>query len=140
MFIQSREILDKKSLFVAYLITVSSDKDVRRIMMIRNLWHHQISQAKLKIRQSQSSSPSHSISAYRFVGLKSKKIGLNQDDFTVKTAYDDDGEKWAGKRILEVLEQTWVSCFDSFVLLIVFNQVKRLTHSLSYRAGTAELC
>ncbi|TIB70111.1 hypothetical protein E3P77_00027 [Wallemia ichthyophaga] len=73
---------DKKSLFVAYLIPVSSDKD------------------------SQSSSPSHSISAYRFVGLKSKKIGLNQDDFTVKTAYDDDGEKWAGKRILEVLEQT----------------------------------
>ncbi|EIM24190.1 ribosomal protein S5 domain 2-like protein [Wallemia mellicola CBS 633.66] len=93
-FIQSREIVDRGSLFIANICSVTSDKDT--IAQI-----NQIAQAKYQLRQSRNSEPTHSITAYRYLGLKPRKSGLSEDDFTLKSGYDDDGEKYAGKRILE---------------------------------------
>lgn len=41
--------------------------------------------------------------------LKPGMTGLGgEDDFEVVSAYDDDGEKWAGGRVLNIMKQTGV--------------------------------
>ena len=48
---------------------------------------------------------SHEISAWRFMVLKEGKTGLGgPDDFKLESGCDDDGEQWAGGKLLKVME------------------------------------
>lgn len=49
---------------------------------------------------------SHEMFAWRVVSTKAGKDGSSQDDFVVKSAFDDDGEKMGGQKILSTLEAT----------------------------------
>jgi len=92
----SQEIRDRKSAFVAYIIPA---KDVS-----------QVKDAVAYIRRTHASRPpAHEVAAWRFMALKPGVTGLGgEDDFEVVSAYDDDGEKWAGGRVLGMMKQAGV--------------------------------
>ena len=92
----SQEIRDRKSAFVAYIIPV---KDA-----------YQVKDAIAYIRRIHAGRPpAHEVAAWRFMTLKPGMTGLGgEDDFEVVSAYDDDGEKWAGGRVLNIMKQTGV--------------------------------
>jgi len=92
----SQEIRDRKSAFVAYIIPV---KDAS-----------QVKDAVAHIRRMHASRPpAHEITAWRFMTLKPGMTGLGgEDDFEVVSAYDDDGEKWAGGKVLNIMRQAGV--------------------------------
>ena len=89
----SQEIRDRGSTFVASIYRasgVASAKDAVRHH--KNIVHG-------------SHKATHEISAWRVMALKSGRDGLGgPDDFELSTGYNDDGEDYAGKRILKVLE------------------------------------
>lgn len=99
----SQEIRDRKSAFVAYIIPVKDASQVR--------------DAVAHIRRTHASRPpAHETAAWRFMSLKSGMTGLGgEDDFEVVSAYDDDGEKWAGGRVLNIMKQTAV--MDAVVIV-----------------------
>lgn len=92
----SQEVRDRKSAFVAYIIPVTEASQVRS--------------AVAYIRRTHASRPpAHEIAAWRLMTLKSGMTGLGgEDDFEVVSSYDDDGEKWAGGRVLSIMKQTGV--------------------------------
>ena len=92
----SQEIRDRSSAFVASITPV---KDAS-----------QVKDAIAHIRRTHASRPpAHEIAAWRFMTLKPGKTGLGgEDDFEVVSAFDDDGEKWAGGRVLNIMKQTGV--------------------------------
>ncbi|KAJ3290640.1 hypothetical protein HK104_006628 [Borealophlyctis nickersoniae] len=48
----------------------------------------------------------HLISAYRVLTPKPGRTGAaSPDDFTIAQEWDDDGERWAGKAVMRVLEE-----------------------------------
>ncbi|KAK7676755.1 hypothetical protein QCA50_020278 [Cerrena zonata] len=89
----SQEIRDRGSTFVANIFQAPSLDDARRaIDYLRNVTHS-------KRRAT------HEISAWRCMSLKGGKSGLGgPDDFEVASGSDDDGEKYAGGRILKVMQ------------------------------------
>jgi len=99
----SQEIRDRKSAFVAYIISV---KDAS-----------QVKDAVAHVRRTHASRPpAHQVAAWRFMTLKPGMTGLGgEDDFEVVSAYDDDGEKWAGGRVLNIMKQTGV--MDAVVIV-----------------------
>ena len=99
----SQEIRDRKSAFVAYVLPV---KDVS-----------QVKDAAAYIRRTHASRPpAHEVAAWRFMAPKPGMTGLGgEDDFEVVSAYDDDGEKWAGGRVLNIMKQTGV--MDAVVIV-----------------------
>jgi len=99
----SQEIRDRKSAFVAYVIPVKDTSQVR--------------DAVAHIRRTHASRPpAHEIVAWRFMTLKPGVTGLGgEDDFEVVSAYDDDGEKWAGGRVLNIMKQA--SVMDAVVVV-----------------------
>ena len=99
----SQEIRDRKSAFVAFIISVKDASQAR--------------DAVAYVRRTHTSRPpAHQIAAWRFMTLKSGMTGLGgEDDFEVVSAYDDDGEKWAGGRVLNIMKQTGV--MDAVVIV-----------------------
>ncbi|KAF9243162.1 ribosomal protein S5 domain 2-type protein [Melanogaster broomeanus] len=58
----------------------------------------------------------YEISAWRCMALKAGRTGLGgPDDFELKTGHDDDGEKWAGSRVLAVMQAKGV--IDAVVIV-----------------------
>ncbi|KAG0146061.1 hypothetical protein CROQUDRAFT_657853 [Cronartium quercuum f. sp. fusiforme G11] len=48
---------------------------------------------------------SHNIMAWRYLKLKKDRDGLSgADDYELEVGFDDDGEKWAGAKVLKVME------------------------------------
>jgi len=92
----SQEIRDRKSAFVAFILPAKDPSQVKdAIAYIR--------------RTHANRPPAHEVAAWRFVTLKPGATGLGgEGDFEVVSAYDDDGEKWAGGRILSIMKQTGV--------------------------------
>jgi putative IMPACT (imprinted ancient) family translation regulator len=92
----SQEIRDRKSAFVAFIIPVNDASQVKdAIAYIR--------------RTHADRPPTHEVAAWRFMTLKPGVTGLGgEDDFEVVSAYDDDGEKWAGGRVLTIMKQMGV--------------------------------
>lgn len=92
----SQEVRDRKSAFVAYVIHATDAS--------------QVENAVAYIRRTHAGRPpAHEIAAWRFMALKSGMTGLGgEGDFEVVSAYDDDGEKWAGGRILNIMKQRGV--------------------------------
>ena len=92
----SQEIRDRKSAFVAYIIPARDTSQVKA--------------AIAHIRRTHAGRPpAHEVAAWRCMTLKPGMTGLGgEDDFEVVSAYDDDGEKWAGGRVLNIMKQTGV--------------------------------
>ncbi|KAF9650989.1 ribosomal protein S5 domain 2-like protein [Thelephora ganbajun] len=99
----SQEIRDRKSAFVAHIVSV---KDAS-----------QVGGAIAYVRGTHASRPpAHEVAAWRFMTPKPGMTGLGgEDDFEVVSAYDDDGEKWAGGRVLNIMKQTGV--MDAIVIV-----------------------
>ena len=58
----------------------------------------------------------HEISAWRCMVLKKGKTGLTgPDDFEIQSGSADDGEKWAGEKILKVMEAN--SIIDAVIVV-----------------------
>lgn len=90
----SQEVRDRKSAFVAYIFPAKNVSQVK--------------QAIAHIRRIHATRPpTHEVAAWRFMTLKPGMTGLGgEDDFQVISAYDDDGEQWAGGKVLNVMKQT----------------------------------
>lgn len=55
--------------------------------------------------------PNHNMWAYRTLTLIPNRKGTSETDYTVKEASDDDGERWAGERLIKVMrEEGAVDC------------------------------
>ncbi|KIK67500.1 hypothetical protein GYMLUDRAFT_37635 [Collybiopsis luxurians FD-317 M1] len=89
----SQEIRDRGSTFVATVFSASSPDEAKsHVEYLRKVLHAP-------------RAATHEISAWRCMVLKPGKTGLGSpDDFELKTGYDDDGEQWAGIRILRAME------------------------------------
>lgn len=99
----SQEIRDRKSAFVAYIIPANDVSQVKDAIAHIRRTHAQ-------------RPPAHEVTAWRFMALKPGATGLRgEDDFEVVSAYDDDGEKWAGGRVLNIMKQT--SVIDAVVIV-----------------------
>lgn len=99
----SQEIRDRKSAFVAYIVSAN---DVT-----------QVKDAIAHIRRTHADRPpAHEVTAWRFMALKPGMTGLGgEGDFEVISACDDDGEKWAGGRVVNVMRQ--VGVIDAVVVV-----------------------
>ncbi|KAF9071645.1 ribosomal protein S5 domain 2-like protein [Rhodocollybia butyracea] len=125
----SQEIRDRSSTFVATIFPIRGPEEAKsHTEYLRKVLH--------------STRPAtHEVSAYRCMCLKPGKTGLGgPDDFELKTGYDDDGEQWAGIKILKTMEAQAV--LDAVVVCsrwyggIMLGPV-RFTH---IETCTAEVC
>ncbi|KAF5380550.1 hypothetical protein D9615_004701 [Tricholomella constricta] len=89
----SQEIRDRGSTFIANLFPATSPSEARvRINHLTNVVH-------------QNKPASHEIAAWRCMVLKHGRTGLGgPDDFELSVGSVDDGEKWAGAKVLKVLQ------------------------------------
>ncbi|KAK7472476.1 hypothetical protein VKT23_000591 [Stygiomarasmius scandens] len=100
----SQEIRDRGSTFIANIFHATTPEAAKaKIDYLRNVTH--------------SSKPAtHEISAWRCMILKEGKTGLaGPDDFELKSGSSDDGEQWAGSRILKVMES--LAILDAVVVV-----------------------
>ncbi|KAL7277763.1 hypothetical protein ACG7TL_008705 [Trametes sanguinea] len=89
----SQEVRDRGSIFVANVFSATSPDEARKAV------HH------LKHVAHGHRPATHEIAAWRCMVLKPGKTGLGgPDDFEVVSGYDDDGEKYAGGRVLKVMQ------------------------------------
>ncbi|KAL1756315.1 hypothetical protein FB107DRAFT_290143 [Schizophyllum commune] len=89
----SLEIRDRASVFVGTIFRASSLADVHRCV------------AHLKHVTHGSRPATHEMHAWRIMQTKAGRTGLGgPDDFELNTGSKDDGEQWAGNRILRVME------------------------------------
>ncbi|KAK0460944.1 uncharacterized protein EV420DRAFT_167527 [Desarmillaria tabescens] len=88
----SQEIRDRGSTFVANIFKCTTEEEVRScIKHLRRVTHG-------------AKPASHEISAWRCMVLKKEHTGLmGPDDFEVKSGSEDDGEKWAGEKVLKAM-------------------------------------
>ncbi|KAI0359567.1 ribosomal protein S5 domain 2-like protein [Trametes cingulata] len=88
----SQEIRDRGSTFVASIFSATTPDEARKA--VRHLKH-----------VAHGSRPAtHEIAAWRCMVLKPGKTGLGgPDDFEVVSGFDEDGEKYAGAKLLKVL-------------------------------------
>ncbi len=100
----SQEIRDRGSTFVANVFATSSPKEASKAI------HH------LKHVTHAARPATHEIAAWRCMVLKPGKSGLGgPDDFEVVSGSDDDGEKYAGARVLKVMQTE--SVIDAVVVV-----------------------
>ncbi|KAF8738498.1 hypothetical protein AX14_011333 [Amanita brunnescens Koide BX004] len=100
----SQDIRDRGSLFVAHIFRASSLEDARECI------NH------LKHVEHGAKPATHEIAAWRCMVLKPGSTGLcGPDDFELKHGYDDDGEKWAGNRVLKVMQD--LAVIDAVVIV-----------------------
>ncbi|KAI8825105.1 ribosomal protein S5 domain 2-type protein [Fimicolochytrium jonesii] len=89
----SGKVNDRDSTFFAQAAEVTSEQDVQRVS--RHITTHP-----------PAAGASHNVRAWRYLALKSGRSGLGgPDDFRAVTGWDDDGEKWAGSRVVKLLEK-----------------------------------
>ena len=99
----SQEIRDRGSAFVGsvYRATTPSEAKVA-ISYHRNVVH--------------AGKKAYEISAWRCMVLKHGKTGLGgPDDFEVIGGYDDDGEQWAGNKVLKIMQRDGI--LDAVVIV-----------------------
>ena len=89
----SQEIRDRGSIFVANVYHASSPEEAKaRINHLKYILHGP-------------KPATHEIAAWRCMVLKSGHTGLEgPDDFELRSGSTDDGESWAGSRVLKVLQ------------------------------------
>ncbi|KAJ3918462.1 ribosomal protein S5 domain 2-type protein [Lentinula edodes] len=99
----SQEIRDRSSTFVATIFSAATPEEAKsHVQYLRKVLHA-------------SRPATHEISAYRCMMLKPGKTGLaGPDDFELKTGYEDDGEQWAGIKVLKVMES--LAVLDAVVI------------------------
>ncbi|KAM6502517.1 Ribosomal protein S5 domain 2-type fold [Amanita muscaria] len=100
----SQEVRDRGSLFVAHLYRASSVVEAQKcIKHLKHVVHG-------------SKRATHEIAAWRCMVLKPGSTGLSgPDDFELKSGYDEDGEQWAGNRVLKVMQNH--SVIDAVVIV-----------------------
>ncbi|PFH52119.1 hypothetical protein AMATHDRAFT_140784 [Amanita thiersii Skay4041] len=99
----SQEIRDRGSIFVANIYRTSSPEAARTC----------INHLKFVVHASKAT---HEIAAWRCMVLKPGCTGLSgPDDFEMKTGYTDDGEQYAGNRVLKVMQSSAV--IDAVVIV-----------------------
>jgi putative IMPACT (imprinted ancient) family translation regulator len=89
----SQEIRDRGSIFVANIYPATTLEEVRaQIHHIKHVVHG-------------AKPATHEIAAWRFMGLKHGRSGLEgPDDFELNTGSADDGENWAGGQVFKVMQ------------------------------------
>lgn len=100
----SKEIHDRKSIFSATILRATSLSTAR--LCINHTKHvvHATNPA------------SHEIAAWRYMAVKEGKTGLmGEDDFECQNGSEDDGESWAGGRVLRVMKEEGV--IDAVVIV-----------------------
>ncbi|EAU91587.1 hypothetical protein CC1G_11819 [Coprinopsis cinerea okayama7 len=100
----SQEIRDRGSLFVANIYHATTPQEAKaRVEQMKRVVH--------------SAKPAaHEISAWRCMVLKPGKSGLNgPEDFELQAGSRDDGESWAGAKVLAVMER--LSILDAVVIV-----------------------
>jgi len=55
--------------------------------------------------------PNHNMWAYRALTLLPNRTGISESDYTVTEGSDDDGERWAGERLIKVLKEEGATDF-----------------------------
>ncbi|KAJ3487545.1 hypothetical protein NLI96_g3447 [Meripilus lineatus] len=100
----SKELKDRGSTFLGHIYKISSSSEATRThSYLKNVVH-----SKQKA--------DHEIYAWRCMVLKDGKTGLNgPEDFEVKSGCKDDGERFAGARVLKVMESEGV--MDAVVIV-----------------------
>lgn len=100
----SQEIRDRGSTFVATLYLASTPAEARsRINHVKHVLHR-------------SHPASHEIAAWRCMVLKHGRTGLGgPDDFELSVGRIDDGEQWAGDKVLNVMQAHGI--IDAVVVL-----------------------
>ncbi|KAJ3331923.1 hypothetical protein HDU76_001813 [Blyttiomyces sp. JEL0837] len=84
-------VLDRYSKFIAHTAAITSKVDLDRVV------------AKIKT-EPELKNATHNILAWRYLALKKNTTGLNQSDFFVVEGCDDDGEQWAGGKLLRLMQ------------------------------------
>ncbi|OAX42792.1 ribosomal protein S5 domain 2-like protein [Rhizopogon vinicolor AM-OR11-026] len=99
----SQEIRDRGSAFVGSVYRASTPEEAKAAIS----YHRNVVHAGKK---------AYEISAWRCMVLKHGKTGLGgPDDFEVIGGYDDDGEKWAGSKVLKVMQRDGI--LDAVVIV-----------------------
>lgn len=100
----SREIRDRGSLFIATLYRATSPEEAKsRVNHLKHVVHA-------------SKPASHEIAAWRCMVPKAGKTGLEgPDDFHLVTGSQDDGENWAGAKVLNTMQAQ--STIDAVVIV-----------------------
>ena len=100
----SKEIQDRNSVFIGYIYKSTTAVESLRIQSYQKNVSHGRNKA------------SHEIYAWRCMVLKQGKSGLGgPDEFEVKSGSKDDGERFAGARVLKVMESEGV--MDAVVIV-----------------------
>lgn len=101
---QSQEIRDRGSIFFASIYSAKNSVEAQACIRHQKQVLHAAKPA------------THEITAWRCMSLKPGKSGLGgPDDFTVRSANDDDGEKNGSRKILKVMENSAV--LDAVVIV-----------------------
>ncbi|OCH90571.1 ribosomal protein S5 domain 2-like protein [Obba rivulosa] len=87
----SQEIRDRSSIFIANIFEAATPEDARKAVEHMNRVH--------------ASKPAYEIAAWRCMVVKPGKSGLGgPDDFELRFGSDDGGERYAGGRVLRVMQ------------------------------------
>ncbi|KAJ3113443.1 hypothetical protein HDU96_003383 [Phlyctochytrium bullatum] len=84
-------ITDRQSKFVAHAAAIRSKKDLDAVVASVNL--HQLL-----------STATHNIRAWRYLNLRPGRSGESEEDFIVMEGFEDDGEQWAGSKLLKLMQ------------------------------------
>ncbi|KAF9047407.1 ribosomal protein S5 domain 2-type protein [Panaeolus papilionaceus] len=100
----SQEIRDRGSIFVARIYRVTNLRDAKQhVNHVKHFVHRR-------------KKATHDISAWRLMALKPGKSGLGgSDEFELIQGSKDDGESWAGGKILKVMQNNAV--IDAVVIV-----------------------
>ncbi|KAH8087808.1 ribosomal protein S5 domain 2-like protein [Cristinia sonorae] len=100
----SQEIRDRGSTFLGHIFRVNNPEDASRtVKHVRNVLHG-------------SKRATHEIAAWRCMVLKSGKSGLGgPEDFELRSGSEDDGEKYAGERVLRTMRSE--GAMDAVVII-----------------------
>ena len=116
----SQEIRDRGSTFVANIYSATTPDEAKaRVEYLKHLVHR-------------SKPASHEIAAWRCMVLKKGQTGLKgPEDFELMQGSKDDGENWAGGKVLKVMQNLaiidavvivsrwYVSCIYQSVLIVL---------------------
>jgi len=99
----SQEIRDRGSTFVANIFTATTPLEAKAaIAHLKNVVHGQ-------------HRATHEVAAWRCMVLKAGRSGLGEEDFELQTGFEDDGEQYAGGRVLKVMKEE--SVIDAVVIV-----------------------
>ena len=100
----SQEVRDRGSIFVANIYQATSPALAQaRVNHLKHVVHR-------------SRKATHEISAWRCMVLKPGRTGLGDpDDFEISQGKKDDGESWAGGKVLKVMEN--MAVIDAVVIV-----------------------